>query len=147
MQPTSHPSSRRRLPRTRVRTVRVAGPVVHHEEYDTPAAKPVPVQLRRRLRLKRSLTKWEWLGFGVSVVVCASLWPLVMAAHSNLSTVRLQVAEKQTQLDALERQKNEEQGRLAHLKSEKGREQLLVERGYLKPGDRFLLFPEESGKP
>ncbi len=147
MQPTSHPTSTGRSPRSRVRTARPAGPVPH-EEHDTPIAKPVPVKSRRRrLRLKRSLTKWEWLGFGLSLVACVSLWPLVLSAHGNLSTVSVQVAERQVQLDALERQKAEEQGRLAHLKSEKGREQLLVERGYLKPGDRFLLFPEESSKP
>ncbi len=145
MQPTSQPSSPGRSPRTRARTARVAGPV-HHEQHETPVAKPVPVK-RRRLRLKRSLTKWEWLGFGLSAVACVSLWPLMLAARGNLSTVSIQVAQRQTQLDALERRNAEEQGRLAHLKSEKGREQLLVERGYLKPGDRFLLFPEESSKP
>jgi heme exporter protein D len=145
MQPTSQPSSPGRSPRTRARTVRAAAPL-HHGDPETPTAKPVPVK-RRKLRLKRSLTKWEWLGFGLSVVACVSLWPLVLAAHSNLSTVSLQVEQRQVQLDALERQKAEEQGRLAHLKSEKGREQLLVERGYLKPGDRFLLFPDDSTKP
>lgn len=144
MQPTSQPSSPGRSPRARARTARVAGPA-HQAEHETPVVKPVPV--KRRLRLKRSLTKWEWLGFGLSAVACVSLWPLMLAAHGNLSTVNLQVVQRQTQLDALERRKVEEQGRLAHLKSEKGREQLLVERGYLKPGDRFLLFPEESSKP
>ena len=139
MQPTSHQPSPERPVRSRVRKARVAAPV-------RDAATPSPVN-SRRLRLRRKLTKWEWLGFGLSVVACISLWPLVMAARGNMAQVRAQVEEKQTQLTALERQRDEEKGRLAHLKSEKGREQLLVERGYLKPGDRFLLFPEATSKP
>ena len=129
--------------RSRSRKTRVAASV---REAAARATTPIPVS-SRRLRMRRKLTKWEWLGFGLSVVACISLWPLVVVARGNMARVSVQVEEKQAHLWALERQRDEEKGRLAHLKSEKGRDQLLVERGYLKPGDRFLLFPEATPKP
>lgn len=143
MQPTLHQSSPERPARSRARNTRSAASV-----RGTAARATIPISVHsRRLRMRRKLNKWEWMGFGLSVVACISLWPLVMAARGNMAQVSVQVEEKQAQLSALERQRDEEKGRLAHLKSEKGREQLLVERGYLKPGDRFLLFPEATPKP
>jgi hypothetical protein len=50
------------------------------------------------------------------------------------------------QLLALQEQLDNGKRRLAVLRSDKGREQLLVEHGYIKPGDRILLFPTEPGQ-
>lgn len=146
MQPSSHQPSPEYSHRARARTVRAA----HH----SPSPEPKPedaaartAKFHRRLRLKRRLTPWEWGGFIVSLIACICLWQMVLAAEGDLSPVRERVREKQSQLAALERQNDEEKNHLAHLRSEKGREQLLVERGYHKPGDRFLLFPSESQEP
>jgi cell division protein FtsB len=99
---------------------------------------------KRRLRLKRRLTMAEWIGFGASCAACAFLLPALIHAENNMRHQRVQVREKQAQFAALERQKNEEKNRLAHLKSEAGRDQLLAERGYVAPGTRILIFPEDK---
>ena len=98
----------------------------------------------RRLRLKRRLTPAEWIGFGASCAACFFLATALIPAERNLRHQRVQAREKEAQLASLERQKNEEKNRLAHLKSEAGRDQLLAERGYVAPGTRILLFPEEK---
>jgi hypothetical protein len=72
------------------------------------------------------------------------LLPALIHAEGNMRHQRVQVREKQAQFAALERQKNEEKSRLAHLRSEAGRDQLLAERGYVAPGTRILIFPEEE---
>lgn len=89
----------------------------------------------------------EWIGFGASCVACAFLLPALLHAESSARHQRAQVREKQAQLASLERQTNEEKSRLAHLKSEAGRDQLLAERGYVAPGTRILIFPEDKTAP
>ena len=98
-------------------------------------------KINRRLRLKRRLTPWELAGFAVSCLACAFLLRPISGAQSDLNRVHNQVVDKQAQFRALDKQNSDEKNRLAHLKSEKGREQLLAEHGYLRPGDRILLFP------
>ncbi len=48
------------------------------------------------------------------------------------------------QLSALQEQLDTGQSRLNSLQSPKGREQILVEHGFIRPGDRMLLFPSEA---
>jgi hypothetical protein len=52
----------------------------------------------------------------------------------------------QAQLTALQEQLDVGQRRLNSLRSPKGREQILAEHGYLRPGDRMLLFPHRPGE-
>ena len=101
-------------------------------------------KVKRRLRFKRRLTLWELAGFGASCVACALLLREMVGAQADFRRVASQVHEKQAHFQALDKQRNDEKNRLAHLKSEKGRDQLLAERGYLQPGDRILLFPTEE---
>lgn len=113
---------------------------------DERTALPRRDRAKRRLRLKRRLTMWEWAGFVTSCIACSFLLRAIIVAEGDFRHLRGQVSEKQIQFAALERQKSEEKNRLAHLKSREGREQLLAERGYLKPGTRILLFPDETGQ-
>jgi len=101
-------------------------------------------KIKRRLRFKRRLTLWELAGFGASCIACAFLLREISGAQADFRRVASQVHEKQAHFQALDKQRNDEKNRLAHLKSEKGRDQLLAERGYLQPGDRILLFPTEE---
>ena len=66
------------------------------------------------------------------------------AMQGDHQMLRNGVAQKEVQLAALEKQKHEDEKKLAYLQSEKGQEQILAQRGYLKPGDRILLFPVEA---
>ncbi len=144
----SRPASRRRVSSERPEKYEVPSAPRHVMRADLPSVEEDARERRakhgRRLRLKRRLTTTEWIGLGASCVACALLLPALIHAGSNTRHQRLQVREKQAQFAALDRQKNEEKNRLAHLKSEAGRDQLLAERGYVAPGTRILLFPEEQ---
>lgn len=89
---------------------------------------------------------WEWIGLGVSCVACVFLLREIAGAQGDHQMLARSVDAKQTQLAALDKQRDEESKKLTYLKSEKGREQILAQRGYLKPGDRILLFPEPKAQ-
>jgi len=108
------------------------------------AAKARRAKRSRRLRLKRRLTLSEWIGLGASCAACALLLPALLHTESTMLHQRAQVREKEAQFNVLNRQKIEEKNRLAHLKSDAGRDQLLAERGYVAPDTRILLFPEDQ---
>ncbi len=55
-----------------------------------------------------------------------------------------EVGRNEAQLKVLEAQLETGQRRLSVLESDKGREQLLIENGYLRPGERILLFPPDE---
>jgi len=128
------------LPRHVVRATR------EEDEPDSELQANRQAKIKRRLQLKRRLTPWELAGFAASCVACAFLLREISGAQADFRQIHQQVTEKQTQFRALDKQNSDEKARLAHLKSEKGREQLLAERGYLRPGDRILLFPTEEKK-
>lgn len=125
----------------------VSPAVAEDDDVDVEAHSDRQAKIKRRLRLKRRLTPWELAGFAASCVACAFLVREISSAQADFRQIHGQVVEKQAQFRALDKQRNDEKSRLAHLKSEKGREQLLAERGYLKPGDRILLFPAEEKTP
>lgn len=101
-------------------------------------------KIKRRLRLKRRLTSWELAGFAVSSVACAFLLSEINRVQGDFRQMLARVQEKQAHYHALDKQRVDEKNSLAHLKSKKGRDQLLAERGYLQSGDRILLFPSEE---
>jgi hypothetical protein len=101
--------------------------------------------LVKRLRRVR-FGPWEWIGLCASTAACLLLLRGIAGAQSEQHRLRELVTAKQTQLSALNQQKNEEEKKLAYMRSEKGREQVLAERGYLKHGDRILVFPADDKK-
>jgi hypothetical protein len=54
-----------------------------------------------------------------------------------------QVEQNEVKFNTFKTQHEAMQRRLASLQLEKGREQILVEKGYVRPGERILLFPPE----
>jgi hypothetical protein len=111
---------------------------------DTAVRKPrrpgIGSGLAKRLRGIR-FGPWEWAGLAASCIACALMVPIMYSVHGDNQMLRNAVAKKETQLAALEKQKREDEKKLAYLQSEKGQEQIQAQRGYLKPGDRILLFP------
>jgi hypothetical protein len=97
-----------------------------------------------RLRGRRARKR-----IGATTLVCGlaasafSLCLIVMtwAVLVDLRNWQGQVSAKQVQLEVLHEQLDSGRKRLAVLQSSKGREQLLHENGYIRPGDRILLFP------
>lgn len=77
----------------------------------------------------------------VAGVVGLGLLVMIAMAQKDYNSWQAQVEFREKQLAALDEQHDVGKRRLAALASPKGRDQLLVEHGYLHPGDRILLFP------
>lgn len=78
------------------------------------------------------------IGSGVLTLFFLTIISLVYADYRWIET---QVRLKEEHLAALKSQQAAGRRRLVVLTSTKGREELLLEHGYIKPGDRILLFP------
>jgi len=111
-------------------------------------ARPVPTEeppevsvarARRRQRVRARL-------FSVLVLILGALaslflLALIYVAHAEYSGIKAQVEGQEAKLAALDAQYEVGQRRLQALESGKGVERLLIEHGYIRPGDRILLFP------
>lgn len=76
--------------------------------------------------------------FGPSTLL---LWAMIYLGLNQCHWMQAQVDAKQAQLTAFTRQYEVGQRRLIALRSNKGNEEILIENGYIPPGDRILLFP------
>jgi hypothetical protein len=100
------------------------------------------VGLRARGRKARKRIKATTWVFGIGATAFwLCLTAMIFSVMQDLNSWQTQVNNKQVQLTALEDQLETGRKRLSVLQSPKGREQLLMEHGYIKPGDRILLFP------
>ncbi len=81
-----------------------------------------------------------WLGMG-TCAMSLLLGAMISDSLANYRWMRSQVDTRQTQLASLQAQKLNGQRRLAALRSPKGTEEVLHSHGYIRPGDRILLFP------
>ena len=104
---------------------------------------------RRRRVIRKSLLPQSpqmWLVLIAVLFVSVPALRKMYYIHADYRWLQAQVNYKQEQLAALRQQNENAQKRLAVLTSDKGREQLLIENGYVPPGSRILLFqpdPEE----
>lgn len=94
---------------------------------------------RKRRRARSRVVRL--LGAGVVGSVLLGLTALLKISHADYSAVRDQVASQEAQLRTLQAQQRSNHHRLSALQHEKGRAQSLIEHGYVRPGDRILLFP------
>jgi hypothetical protein len=78
--------------------------------------------------------------------LCVSfvLLAIIATNYGQYQEYDSQVDGKEGQLRALQSQHSDMKRSLAFLQLPKGREQVLLQNGYLRPGDRILLFPSES---
>jgi hypothetical protein len=112
------------------------------------AAAPTEIPDRIHTRKRRALVRRR--KYMVMAVTggfsCAALFLLVtiLSMRAEYSDWKAQVARRQAEYDALQIKLKHEEKRLAALKSPQGRAELLIDNGYLKPGDRYLVFPAEN---
>ncbi len=136
MQPTSHYD----INADELRAVRARRRQARHR----PPSQDAPPQPRRRLK-KRATLGWSALGNTLILAgsLVLSLFFLIIGSWrlADYHRYQAQVRDKREQLAAIDKQRDIGRRRLAILNSPTGQEQLLLERGYLPPGDRFLLFP------
>lgn len=102
---------------------------------------------RAELRRQRRALGWKNMALlGATAAASLVLWFYTAKSFVAYQDFNDQVQAKHAQLGALEKQQTAAQARVTLLSSNKGRGQLLVERGYLRPGERILLFPARSGE-
>jgi len=104
------------------------------------------LQTARRRRAKQKVRATTLLFVVPTVAFSLVLMALAHVVFADWRRYNSEEAIARAQLVALEEQLDNGKRRLAVLRSDKGREQLLVEHGFLKPGDRILLFPSEPGQ-
>ena len=109
--------------------------------------------LRRAQRKKQQKRKnWlVWLGFlalsamiaGVALGVSSQhhSWPHFKGVWGEYKEVQARVRTKQVTLQALRVQLNRAKKRLSGFDRGSGRERALAENGFVRPGERILLFP------
>ncbi len=106
--------------------------------------------LRIAARRERVAKRFSMAGPTRVVAACAALvvsgllLAVISSNHAQFRTHQAQADGHAQQLYALQTQHNDMKRRLAFLQLPKGREQVLLKNGYLRPGDRVLLFPDEA---
>jgi hypothetical protein len=110
----------------------------------TPAPKPRdPGEARRAAKKaatrRNNVVAWV-IAAGVTVVIAGTS----AGVYSDYLSMQRRIARKQDTLRDLQKQEENGRRRLAQLSSPRGREQVLVNNGYIKPGDRLLLFPRTA---
>ncbi len=101
---------------------------------------------RTRKRRKRN-RKRHWsvlLITGASIGLSVLLMATIFSVRAEYNRWAVHVAKSDAELAALKAQLNTGERRLASLKSPQGRQELLIDNGYLKPGDRYLEFPPDA---
>ena len=103
----------------------------------------------KRARVKRRLEVAGPKRLLIAAVVLAAsglLGAIMSSNYAQWLQYDAQANEKAQQLQALQTQHDAMKRRLAFSQLPKGREQSLIEHNYLKPGDRYLLFPHDDKK-
>jgi cell division protein FtsB len=101
---------------------------------------------RAALRKKRRTVVWKNAALlSVTGAISLVLWFYTAKAYIAYQDFDAQVRIKQARMASLEEQQAAARARVTLLSSDKGRAQLLIERGYLRPGERILQFPERPG--
>ncbi len=112
------------------------------------------VQRRARKKTQTRRKNWlVWLGFAAATAVVAgtafgvsSRFFEVKGIMGEYKGVKARVATKQETLKALQAQLERGRKRLAVSNRGSGRERALAENGFVRPGERILLFPRDKNK-
>ena len=99
----------------------------------------------RKRRARARQRRWSvWFITGAFALTSLLLMATILSVKAEHSRWQARVAQRQAELGALETQLKTGERRLAALQSPQGRQELLIENGYLKPGDRYLEFQADK---
>ncbi|HEX8465164.1 MAG TPA: hypothetical protein VF627_11155 [Abditibacterium sp.] len=96
----------------------------------------------RRAQKKAQARRRGLLAWSLALVVSVMIAGTAAGVWSELESTRQRVAQKQATLADLKDQLGVGQRRLRALSSASGKERVLVENGFIRPGERLLLFPK-----
>ena len=98
-----------------------------------------------RARHKKQRIRAKMLAYLVPTLIFSLLlMAMTSVVAGDWQRFNDEVARNEKQLKVLNAQLETGKRRLSVLESDKGREQLLIENGYLRPGERILLFPPDA---
>lgn len=109
-----------------------------------PTAKPVDPGTKRRAQKKVRARQNNLLAWTIALAVTIMIGGTAAGVWSELQTVKGRVAQKRSTLADLSMQLESGKKRLGALASSSGKERVLVENGFIKPGERLLLFPKPT---
>ena len=98
-------------------------------------------RVRRATRKSGKMGRAHLILFTVSGMLCLVLLAMISIVHADYQHIKARADSKAELLAVLREQQRTAKRRLAALESGKGHEQLLLDHGYIRPGDRILLFP------
>jgi hypothetical protein len=98
---------------------------------------------RRRVQMRRGNTLLLAAAGALSFILLAMIFEPQNGAIAEYHRFQDQVEQNEVKFNTFKAQHEVMQRRLASLQLDKGREQILVEKGFVKPGERILLFPPE----
>ena len=102
------------------------------------------IKLRKQKARTRRRRVWVWtqtLGFALASLL---LMGALFSVHTEYRKWQARVSKRDEELTALKTQLAIGQKRLAALQSPQGHRQLLIENGFLRPGDRILEFSSDA---
>ena len=108
------------------------------------APKAVDVGTKRRALKKRRARQSNWLAWTVAAAITVVIAGAGVGLWTELGEVRERVTQKRATLADLNAQLEKGRNRLRALSSSSGKERVLVENGFIRPGERLLLFPKTT---
>lgn len=112
----------------------------------TGTASKLDVGSKRRALKKKRARQGNWAAWTAAAAITLILAGAGAGIWAELHTTRERVAQKQAILSDLKVQLERGQHRLRALSSASGKERVLVENGFIRPGERLLLFPQTAKK-
>lgn len=107
-------------------------------------APKVDAGAKRRALKKAQSRRRNLLAAGVVVVVSCLTLGATEKIWAEYRGAKTRIAAKQAELSDLQEQLERGQKRLSALASAAGKERVLVENAFIKPGERLLLFPKPN---
>jgi len=108
------------------------------------ALDPNDAGVKRRARKKAETRNKNLMIWGVTLCLTVAIGSMAAGVYDRYGKMKGKVADKNGMLVALQKQLDEKKSRLTAMSSSVGKERVLVERGFVRDGERLLLFPKKK---
>lgn len=146
MPSSSHPSPRHAASSGAPRPARRGKTVDSSDASKNAAPKTGDAGSKRRALKKRRSRQANLAAWTLAAAITVAIAGASAGIWAEFQSVKGRVAQKRATLADLTAQLESGKRRLRALASASGKERVLVENGFIKPGERLLLFPKTPGK-